>query len=210
VDGRIARTLTTNWQRNDLHAFGTAAFGFVTLTPVLTPGFHIVSLYGVDDKTGVPVLLSVRQVYQPVGYNRQPVGAIDTVNETTVSGWAVDPDFAGPAVVVVDVDGQAVSAAYASNNRSDLNGYVGSIAHGFSFSLNTLAAGAHTIKVVVLDMQTGAMITLASKSITVNAPPPPDTPPADPNPPADPGSTDPGSDDPGMIDPGSDTPPLVP
>ncbi|HVX83281.1 MAG TPA: CAP domain-containing protein [Phycisphaerae bacterium] len=177
VDGQVARTLTTNWQRSDLSAFGSGAFGFITLTPALGAGVHTVALYGVDDKTGAPVLLSVRKLVVPAHEDRMPVGVAETVTPTVVSGWAVDPDSSGPAVVVVTVDGTVVGAAYASGNRPDLAGFVGSTGHGFSMTLgaSTVPVGTHTMKVEVLDAQTGAVITLSTRSVTVSAPPPPPT-----------------------------------
>jgi hypothetical protein len=177
VDGHVARTLTTNWQRADLSGFGTGAFGFITLTPVLGAGRHTVALYGIDDKTGVPALISVRELVVPARENRMPVGVAETVTPTVVSGWAVDPDAQGPAVVVVTVDGTIVGAAYASGDRPDLAGFVGSTGHGFSMTLgaNVVPAGTHTMKVEVLDAQSGAVITLSTKSVTVAAPPPPPT-----------------------------------
>lgn len=194
ADGNIVRTLPTNVVRSDLKVLGTSPHGFVTFAPAMTPGFHTITLYAMDDKTNTPVLLSVRKLYEPPGVDRQPLGSAESISATTISGWAVDPDVTKPVVIIVTADDRAVAAAFASTSRPDLVALTGSAAHGFSLTLgpNALAAGTHTLKVYALNAQTGAQVLIGSKSISVAAPPPPPdpTPPTDPTPP-DPTPTDP-------------------
>ncbi len=183
IDGIPARTLFTTMTRPDLRAFGSGPFGFVTLTPPLAAGTHFVALYGFDDLTGAPALLSFKSLYVPPHFDRPPQGNVETLSATTLSGWAVDPDSTGPVVVEVTVDDRVVAAVYANVARQDLVGYTGSAEHGFSMTLgpNAVPPGSHTLKVLAFNTQTGALTLLGTKQITVDAPPPVIDPPPPPD-----------------------------
>jgi hypothetical protein len=201
ADGKAVRALSTNVVRSDLKVLGDAPHGFVTLTPALPPGFHTIALYAIDDKTNAPVLLSIKGLYIPPTLDRQPLGSAENISETSISGWAVDPDVTSPVVIVVTADDTPLTAAYASTGRQDLVNLTGSANHGFSITLsaNALSAGTHLLKVFALNAQTGAQVLLGSKFITVAAPPAPpdpDPPPVVDPPPVDPTPTDPPPTDP--------------
>src|SRR6185312_17214034 len=95
-----------------------------------------------------------------------PVGSLDLVNvwpsgaPQTVFGWAFDLDApgggAGPVQVRLDVDGTEGVPVNATLPRADLQAAVGSTNHGFLLTAPALAAGTHTLRVVALDIPTGA------------------------------------------------------
>ena len=77
-----------------------------------------------------------------------------------MSGYALDPRLDGPLTVRVDIDNQT-RANFAANQP------YGSIQHGYTYTLPTLARGKHTINLLGYDYFTGAWLPLATKTITV-------------------------------------------
>ncbi len=90
----------------------------------------------------------------------KPVGSIDTLTSTTMSGYALDPRIPGPMTVRVVIDNQAGPTFQADQPYS-------TIQHGYSYALPALAKGKHTVSLYGLDTFTGAWVLLVSRVLSV-------------------------------------------
>src|SRR5258708_15142402 len=76
--------------------------------------------------------------------DRPPVGSLDVADGTHIAGWASDPDYSGPIMVHVYVDGQMTQRLMASSVRSDVG------AHAFDWYHEPFGAGPHQVVVYAL------------------------------------------------------------
>jgi len=90
-----------------------------------------------------------------------------------VSGWAFDADVAtngsGPVTVRLDIDGFPATQQQATESRPDIVHVVGTANHGYTFTVNPLAPGTHTLRVVAIDQPFGEERTLGVKTLNVRA-----------------------------------------
>lgn len=80
----------------------------------------------------------------PVWPRRPSLCWLDTVSTTTIAGWALDPDFAGPVMIHIYVDGNLFDAIPANNFRPDVG------AHAFHYTFASLGNGNHTVAAYVI------------------------------------------------------------
>ena len=109
--------------------------------------------------------------------NKRPVGAIEAVNGTTLTGWAADPDRLGESLLIkVYVNGALALTTTADDPRDDLAGTAplsavpGYTSYGYSISLagvSGLASGANQVDVFAVDLNNGKISPLGSRVITV-------------------------------------------
>ena len=153
IDGvTLAGTPTpANVERQDLvNLLGSADHGFLVTIPGLTPGKHTIAVYAIDGQasSAKPVLLQKKTVTDAV-----PIGHVDSISSTSVSGWALDPDLgASPATVNVYVDDHLFGSFNANGNQAGLTGTHKN--HGFTVDLSSLPAGSHSITLTVTDNRT--------------------------------------------------------
>jgi hypothetical protein len=168
IDGTTVLSQLADKPRNDLKAFlGSANHAYAFTLPALSIGFHRVDVYAVDNTAGV-VLLGSRTI----NTNQLAFGYVDTVNATTISGWAMDPnDFNRAIQVRYDIDGVAPQFTTAGLDRPDLHPPFPATNHGFSITLPQLAAGVHTVHVYAVDPDNLALTPLASRNLVVTPPP---------------------------------------
>jgi hypothetical protein len=88
--------------------------------------------------------------------NQRPVGHVDALSRSGISGWAYDFN-AGvqPVAVAVVADGKFLAATTANINRADLGTAFGSPGHAFNFGssiFDALGGGNHTIQVYAIDL----------------------------------------------------------
>jgi hypothetical protein len=148
IDGQTLTTVTTSLPRTDVQAkAGALNVGFSVDIPGLTPGSHVIAVYALDGQADgtAPVLLGKKTVI-----NAAPLGQVEIITSTTVSGWALDPDLGTAAATVrIYVDNVLVTTTLANAAHPGLPAKYGPN-HGYSVDLNVSTA-SHTVTVVVLD-----------------------------------------------------------
>ena len=151
----------------DNHGFSSA----VTV-PV---GMHTVCVTAIND-VGTPNQdIGCRAVTIVVG--RAPTGWLDSVStnfqQTTVSGWAIDPDTAAPISVSVSVDGGAGQVFVASNPYPGLGGAKPGYGdnHGFSSTV-TVPVGTHTVCVTAINNAGPPDQNIGCRTVTATSQPP--------------------------------------
>mgnify|MGYP001599117447 CR=1 FL=1 len=165
VDGVYSKTASANVERPDLSAVtgGSTAHGFSIEMPVLSFGTHKIDLYGAEAQGNVSTLIGSKLVT-----NARPIGNVDVVNATTVKGWAFDADRPDAALdIKVYVNGQLAASGIAGDTRNDLVGVTGGPNYGFTVTLPTLSSGRNQVDVYAVDKNSGLLIALGSKAITV-------------------------------------------
>ncbi len=159
VDGLFTTGVTADVSRPDLDAkYGIYGrlHGFAD-SLATTAGTHVVCAYAINVDAGtVNTPLGCRTV--PVGGN--PFGHLDSVvglpGSIVASGWAIDPDVAGPITVNLYLDGHFVTGVTAGVNRPDVGAtfpLYGSD-HGFTDSL-AAATGTHLVCAYAINVDAG-------------------------------------------------------
>jgi len=143
-----------------------AAHGFSITVPV-RPGSHWVCLEIERPGGAGPVSMGCRQI---TIRNQAPVGNIESARisggELAVSGWAFDPDTAGPTDVHIYVNGVGV-AVRADLPRPDVGLVFGrGPENGFSYT-RAVGAGAHTVCVYAIDTAGGPASNLGCRVVQV-------------------------------------------
>jgi len=170
LDGKAWMTASANIARPDLAETDAAgSHGYKFNLGTIKAGIHRVDVYAVDSLTGALTLIGS----ETISSNRAATGAVETLNATTVSGWAFDAD-AGTAAIQIQyqIDDFAPVFVTANVSRPDLVGTLGMAAgknHGFSVALPQLTVGEHTIVVRAVDPNNKMLVELASQTIVVNA-----------------------------------------
>jgi hypothetical protein len=105
--------------------------------------------------------------------NDRPIGAIEAVTGTSVTGWAADPNRLGESVQVqVYVNGVLAVSGAAGDSRPDLlalaplNSNASFANYGFTLALPVLAAGDNQIDVYALDLNNHQRSSLGSVTVT--------------------------------------------
>ncbi len=164
VDGTtvVDPTAATN-VRNDLtKVVGSPDHGYSFALNLTANASHVVDVYYIDPQTSVPVLMASK-----LFGTAAPIGWVDVLNATTISGWALDTsDGPNPIEIRVDVDGQAGATFIASDTRNDLTKPYGSPNHGFTIAAPWLAPGVHTIVVRAINPYTLATVVIGTATVT--------------------------------------------
>ena len=150
----------------------TPNHAFLVDLPELGFGTHRIAVYAAESQGNVAVLIGSKSVT-----NKRPVGAIEAVNGTTLTGWAADPDRLGESLLIkVYVNGALALTTTADDPRDDLAGTAplsavpGYTSYGYSISLagvSGLASGANQVDVFAVDLNNGKISPLGSRVITV-------------------------------------------
>lgn len=157
ADGRIIGDGLADVNRPDIAAafpgYG-AAHGFRITLPI-PDGFHEVCAYAINEGSGDRnPLVGCRSTF----IGGSPYGSVDGVagiggGSISVSGWAIDPDTAGPTQVHVYVDGTYRGPLVADVNRPDVGaafpGYGAD--HGYSGTFN-VGSGSHQVCIYALNV----------------------------------------------------------
>ena len=176
LDGKAWKTASANVARADLagrfptdpaSTTGVVKHGFSFNLGTLKPGLHRLDVYAVDTLTGTLTLLGANSVSS----NQPAIGAVEVLNNTTLSGWAFDPDAGGGAIQIqYRIDDSAPVFVTANVSRPDLQTPLGSKKHGFSVALPQLPAGDHTITVSAIDPNNKMLVPLTARTLTFTNP----------------------------------------
>jgi hypothetical protein len=179
VDGAWGGAITTDQPRADVASFYKTGpnQGFVK-TFTAGPGTHSVCTYAIDTtEPSWNAAMGCRTVV--VGGpppNSPPVGNFEQLtvkdNQVTLSGWALDPDTAGPVQVHFYVNGAWGGAITTDQPRADVAAVYHSGANqGFSRTF-TAGPGTHSVCAYVIDTTTAANTPMGCRTVTVpNRPP---------------------------------------
>ena len=143
--------------------------GFSTNLPALSFGTHRIDIYASESQGNVSVLIGTKTVT-----NTRPIGAVESINTTTVTGWAADPDEIGSSIQVeVFVNGTLAVTGTANISRPDLlstpplstdqnfNDY------GYSLTLTGLVSGNNQVDVYAVDPNNGMLSPIKSQVVVV-------------------------------------------
>jgi hypothetical protein len=148
IDGETLTTVTASNPRTDVQAkAGALNVGFAVDIPGLTPGAHVIAVYALDGQAAgtAPVLLGKKTVT-----NVAPLGQVESLTSSIISGWALDPDLKSAAATVrIYVDNVLTATTTANAPHAGFPAKYGPN-HGFSVNLDVSTA-SHTVTVVVLD-----------------------------------------------------------
>jgi subtilisin family serine protease len=165
IDGVTHATTAADASRPELlAATGSANHGFAMPLSNLALGFHRVEVFMLDGQSGDAKLLGTKTIF----VNAAAQAVIENFTAAGISGYAWDPDSgSGATMVRIDIDALPPIFLTADENRPDIVGTVGSAGHGFSYALPQLMPGNHTIKVSVLDAQTGVATLVQKKTLAI-------------------------------------------
>ena len=105
---------------------------------------------------------------QAMDVQAAPIGAVQKLTSSAVSGWAFDSNTgATPIKVQVSVDGK-LQPAITANLPDPTAPQVAYRTHGFTYNFTSFAAGAHVIKVFALDNLTGAPTQIGGGTVVIN------------------------------------------
>jgi hypothetical protein len=117
--------------------------------------------------TGNPTL-GCRDVQSPA----DPIGNLDAVtsdDSVRVTGWAIDPDRAGPINVHLYIDGRWAGQGTANTNRPDVGLAYPAFGsdHGFDFTVPPVSDGRHRACAYGINVGPGANKLLGCRDFTV-------------------------------------------
>jgi hypothetical protein len=93
-------------------------------------------------------------------------GWVDSADMNEITGWAVDPTNPSASInIQVVISGGATQAFSANETRTDLQPYVGSTNHGFTYSTPVLSAGTHVISIYAVEIS-GAKVLIGTRTVT--------------------------------------------
>jgi hypothetical protein len=171
VDGAFATAAAAGQPRPDIadaYPGWGAAHGFAIDVPV-SEGTHQVCVYGINVPTGPNPLLGCRTVDV---VNHAAVGFLDSLSGTpsavVATGWAYDPDVAGPLQVQVWVNGRHLGDFQADQSRPDVGAAIPGAGNsrGFSVSL-PVAAGTHRVCLYAVNGPSGPNTLLGCGTVSV-------------------------------------------
>ncbi|WP_455132519.1 hypothetical protein [Microbacterium aurum] len=143
--------------------------GFSAVIPAAVAGTVNICFYGINVGSGTNTLFGCVSRTAMVG---PPTGVFDTVQPVdagvAVSGWAIDPDLAGPTEVHVYIDG-AGTPLRADAPRSGLSKTYPAYGdkHGFSATINA-PAGQHKVCAYAINIGVGDNVLLGCQTVTVS------------------------------------------
>lgn len=162
LDGRWTRAARADLARPDVQAAFPAAgpnHGWELQIGAVPGGLHQACVYGINVGAGdTNPLLGCRSVLVLDGV---PVGSVDGVapgvGAVTVSGWALDPETAGPIAVQVFVDSQLRASLTADLSRPDVAVVFPAYGpnHGYRVEVSGVGGGPHDVCVRALNVLGG-------------------------------------------------------
>lgn len=173
VDGVYAETVSADIARSDvpqLQSLSSNAHGFSADLPALSFGTHKIDIYASESQGNVSVLIGSKTVT-----NTRPIGAVESINATTVTGYAGDIDTLGQSIEVeVYVNGVLAVTGTANIARPDLVETGAPFAadpgfddYGYSLTLTGLTSGANEVDVYAVDSNNGMLSPIKSEIVTV-------------------------------------------
>ncbi|MGY4644148.1 hypothetical protein [Cellulomonas sp. URHB0016] len=174
LDDALATTVSTTTARADVgRAYpGTGDQHGYSATLPATPGPHWVCLRTKDPSYGVDVSLGCRKATVTAPVDRLPFGNVEALTSkgltVTFSGWALDPDTAGPIDVHLYVNGAWGGALRTTGVRTDVAAaYPGTgDKHGFSTTF-TAGPGTHNVCAYAINTTSSASTSLGCRTVTV-------------------------------------------
>jgi hypothetical protein len=143
--------------------------GFVVSLPTMSFGTHTIDLYASESQGNIAVLFGSQTIA-----NDRPIGVVESVSATSISGWAADPNRLGESVQIqVYVNGALAASGTASESRTDLlqlaplNSLPSFSDYGFTLTLPTLSAGANQIDIYAVDLNNSQLSSLGSMTVTI-------------------------------------------
>jgi hypothetical protein len=143
---------------------GAGAHWFTAALTGVDAGPHRIQITSTDSPSGETVTL-----YDKVINNRKPVGKLEVVNTTTVSGYAYDPDTGNPIEILIQLNNDPPQSLTADDAHAVVGG-MPDANHGFSVQTPTHFSGRNTIKLIAIDPFDGTQTVLATKTFTNRAP----------------------------------------
>jgi hypothetical protein len=132
---------------------GTQGSFTVTYTPSPGVSTATVTINNAGSANGDPNL-----TFDVQGQGQEEaVGAVTTVNQDEITGWAYDP-VNPTASINVEIDivgGPAPQTVSADETLASLQTLIGSTNHGFTYDVPILTAGSHAVSVYAIDTTTG-------------------------------------------------------
>ncbi len=102
-------------------------------------------------------------------YNTPPIGHVDVATTSVISGWAYQNNLGPlPSLVRVDIDGHVGTPFAANLPRADLQNFLGTANHGFSFAMPQLSYGTHLVQVYAFGTAGQAPTLLTSQTLFQN------------------------------------------
>ncbi|MCU1595415.1 MAG: hypothetical protein JWO12_2807, partial [Frankiales bacterium] len=175
VDGQPLTSVPANGARADIGARypmygGNRGYSTTVDLSTVPEGTHTLCAVGTNIDAGAdfPMACTTGVV------RHTPFGGFDSLVQTptalTLSGWAVEPDVAGPATVTGTLDGQPIPALQATLNRPDIARLypVDGGAHGFQTTLPVPAGeGTHTVCLTITNVGAGPDATAKCRTVVV-------------------------------------------
>ena len=120
--------------------------------------------------TTAPIIANYRTLLPSLPLRYQPIGAIETANGLTITGWGFDQDAGKKSVKVrLVIDGVMSDPFTANQTRNDLTAQLGSPKHGWTYALPSLTAGEHTIELYVQDAPWTSWVKVDERTFTTEA-----------------------------------------
>ncbi|MGY4643115.1 hypothetical protein [Cellulomonas sp. URHB0016] len=174
VDGAWGGTVTTDQPRADVAAaYKTGQNQGFVKTFTAGAGTHSVCAYAIDTtQSAVNAPMGCRTVVVAgAPANILPVANFEQLvangNQVTLSGWALDPDTAGPVQVHYYVNGAWGGAVTTDRPRSDVAAaYHSGANQGFSKTF-TAALGTQTVCAYAIDATSGGNTPMGCRTVTV-------------------------------------------
>lgn len=174
VDGAWGGSVRADASRPDVGSVYPASgdgHGF-TRSFTAAPGTRQVCAYAIDTATAGNTPIGCRSVVVTAPPNRAPLTHFESLtvagSAVTLTGWALDPDVAGPIDVHVYVNGAWGGVVRTDLPRADVGrAYPGTgDQHGFSRTF-TAGRGTHQVCVFAIDASGGPSTAAGCRSVTV-------------------------------------------
>ncbi len=165
LDGTNYSPISANVNRPDLtnlpnNTNNDLNHGFSSSTPTNLAGTHTLNVIAINPDTNEQTVLGTKTFT-----NHAPTGAIQSSSNTSISGYAYDPDVASTSIeVLLEIDGNIVANQTANISQPALTSTIGSPNHGFNMLFSALSPGTHSIQVFGVDPQTGVSTLINSPS----------------------------------------------
>jgi hypothetical protein len=102
--------------------------------------------------------------------NARPMGGLESVSLSQITGYDYDPVSKGAVMVRVDIDGQTRDTFLGEDGRDDHAAPFGIPAHGFTYTLPKLPQGKHKVQVYAIDPNDGTPVLIGSATIQAPTP----------------------------------------
>ncbi|HVX86234.1 MAG TPA: hypothetical protein VH253_15735 [Phycisphaerae bacterium] len=170
VDGVTKGTTTTNIPVSQSVKPPGATYtakGFAIGLTGLSTGPHFIQVFVTDVPSGKLTLVNQEEIG-----NHPPIGQLQVVNQSIVSGWAWDQDSPNQAIKIrIVVDGVDEGTVNAGNTHTNLSQFPGLVDHGFDDPAPTNKLNAlHTVQAYAIDPFDGSQVLIGTLQFFNHAP----------------------------------------